>query len=230
MSTTIPAIEAPVFRDALERVIADVVSPAAAEVDAKATFPRQNIEALGAAGLLGLMSATEVGGQGRPLRDVAEVIEHLAGACGSTSMIVLMHYAAVSVIEAHGPRDVREAIAAGRHLSTLAFSEAGSRSHFWAPLGTATQVDGEVRLDAQKSWVTSAGQADSYVWSSLPLAADGPMTLWLVPARADGLQPAERLRRFGAARERFDPGHRRRPSSCPHLPCSAQMEPDLTWL
>jgi isovaleryl-CoA dehydrogenase len=98
-----------------------------------------------------------------------------------------MHYAAVSVLEAHGPREVREAVAAGHHLSTLAFSEAGSRSHFWAPLGTATQVDGQVRLDAQKSWVTSAGQADSYVWSSLPLAADGPMTMWLVPARAEGL-------------------------------------------
>ena len=53
-------------------------------------------------------------------------------------MVVLMHYAAVAVLEAHGPRDVREAIAAGRHLTTLAFSEAGSRSHFWAPLGTAT--------------------------------------------------------------------------------------------
>jgi len=189
VSTTIPSIEAPVFRDALDRVIADVVSPAAAAIDEKGTFPRQNIEALGAAGLLGLMSATEVGGQGRPLRDVAEVIEHLARACGSTAMIVLMHYAAVSVLEAHGPREIRQAIAAGRHLSTLAFSEAGSRSHFWAPLGTATQVDGQVRLDAHKSWVTSAGQADSYVWSSLPLAADGPMTLWLVQARADGLSP-----------------------------------------
>jgi len=44
-----------------------------------------------------------------------------------------------------------------------------------------------VRLDASKSWVTSAGHADSYVWSSLPLDADGPMTLWLVPADAAGL-------------------------------------------
>jgi isovaleryl-CoA dehydrogenase len=44
-----------------------------------------------------------------------------------------------------------------------------------------------VRLDARKSWVTSAGEADSYVWSSRPLAADGPMTLWLVPASAAGL-------------------------------------------
>ena len=49
-----------------------------------------------------------------------------------------MHYAGTAVIEAHGPRDVRKAIAAGQHLTTLAFSEAGSRSHFWAPLSTAT--------------------------------------------------------------------------------------------
>jgi alkylation response protein AidB-like acyl-CoA dehydrogenase len=47
-----------------------------------------------------------------------------------------------------------------------------------------------VRLDARKSWVTSAGEADSYVWSSRPLAAPGPMTLWLVPADAGGLTVA----------------------------------------
>jgi alkylation response protein AidB-like acyl-CoA dehydrogenase len=65
----------------------------------------------------------------------------------------------------------------------LAFSESGSRSHFWAPRSTATAGGGEVRLDANKSWVTSAGEADSYVWSSRPLEAAGPMTLWLVPGR-----------------------------------------------
>ena len=42
-------------------------------------------------------------------------------------MVVCMHYAGAAVIEAHGPREVREAVAAGRHLTTLAFSEAGSR-------------------------------------------------------------------------------------------------------
>ena len=62
MSTTIP--QTSVFRDALDRVTADVVSPAASGVDAAGTFPRENIEALGAAGLLGLMSAAEVGGPG----------------------------------------------------------------------------------------------------------------------------------------------------------------------
>ena len=38
-----------------------------------------------------------------------------------------------------------------------------------------------------KSWVTSAANADSYVWSSKPLAADGPMTLWYVPSKTTGI-------------------------------------------
>jgi alkylation response protein AidB-like acyl-CoA dehydrogenase len=178
----------PPYLTSLEQVVAGVVAPAAAEIDQTGAFPRAAIDALGVAGLLGLISAPEVGGQGLAHRAAALVVEHLAQECASTAMVVCMHYAAAAVIEAHGPRDVREAIAAGQHLTTLAFSEAGSRSHFWAPLSTATASNGHVQLDAQKSWATSAGQVDSYVWSSRPLAADGPSTIWLVPGNAAGLR------------------------------------------
>jgi alkylation response protein AidB-like acyl-CoA dehydrogenase len=43
-------------------------------------------------------------------------------------------------------------------------------------------------MQPHQRWATSAGQADSYVWSSRPLAADGPSTIWLVPGNADGLR------------------------------------------
>jgi isovaleryl-CoA dehydrogenase len=178
------------YRAALQAVIAADIAPAAAEVDRAGAYPRAALDALGAAGILGLLSATEVGGGGGTLGDAAEVIEQIAAACGSTAMVVLMHYAATAVLEAHGPQEVREAIARGEHVSSLAFSEAGSRSHFWAPVSTATGDGATVRLDARKSWVTSAGEADSYVWSSRPLAAAGPMTLWFVPSDADGLRVA----------------------------------------
>jgi alkylation response protein AidB-like acyl-CoA dehydrogenase len=102
-------------------------------------------------------------------------------------MVVCMHYAGTAVIEAHGSQAVREAIARGEHITTLAFSEQGSRSHFWAPTSTAHQMKSDVRLEAQKSWITSAGQADSYVWSSRPLTAEGQSTIWLVPAETAGL-------------------------------------------
>jgi alkylation response protein AidB-like acyl-CoA dehydrogenase len=106
-------------------------------------------------------------------------------------MVTCMHYAGATVIEKLGSEALRREVAAGRHLSTLAFSEAGSRSQFWAPLGTARRVEGGVALDARKSWVTSAHHATAYVWSSRPLAAEGVSTLWLVPRETAGLRLGE---------------------------------------
>jgi alkylation response protein AidB-like acyl-CoA dehydrogenase len=177
--------------DVLGAIIQDVVEPAAPTIDTTGAFPREGVTALGEAGLLGLTSSIDVGGMGLGLREASQVVRTLAAACGSTAMVVSMHYCAVAAIEQFGPEDIRRAIASGAHLSTLAFSETGSRSQFWAPLGTAALSPTEVRLDASKSWVTSAGEADSYVWTSRPASGADGATLWLVPADAAGLQIGE---------------------------------------
>jgi isovaleryl-CoA dehydrogenase len=186
------------YLDALRQVIDEVVAPGAAWVDAGGAFPRAQLDALAAAGILALTVPAEYGGGGAGLREAAVVIRELGSVCGSTAMVLAMHYSAVAGLAAAGDKDTLVAIAAGTHLSTLAFSETGSRSHFWAPMSTAVlSPDGAtVQLDAFKSWITSAGQADSYVWSSRPMgggdggATTGPMTLWLVPADASGLSAA----------------------------------------
>lgn len=178
------------YQDALARVIEEVIEPGAAEVDASAIFPRRQIGALAEAGLLALTVPTDFGGGGEGMRAASHVVRELGAVCGSTAMIVTMHYSATAALTAGGMKDTLTAIAAGHHLSTLAFSESGSRSHFWAPLSTAAAGGDDVRLDARKSWVTAAGEADSYVWSSRPLVAQGAMTLWLVPGGAEGLTVA----------------------------------------
>ncbi len=181
MSTAAP------YQQALQKIIDEIIAPSAVEVDRAARFPREAIDALGKAGLLALISAKDVGGMGEGTRAASYVVEKIAEACGSTAMVVCMHYAATAVIEKYGSDSVRKNIAAGKHLSTLAFSEAGSRSHFWAPIGTAAQSNGHFVLDSKKSWITSAGEADSYVWSSKPVSAEGASTIWLVPSRAGGV-------------------------------------------
>ena len=185
------------YPGALRRVVEEVIAPGAAGVDTAGEFPREQVRALGEAGILALTVPAEFGGGGAGPREAADVVRELGAACGSTAMIVTMHYAATAALVAAGAKGPLTEIAAGRHLSTLALSEKGSRSHFWAPLSTAADANGgdghsgdgngRVRLDASKSWVTSAGHAGSYVWSRRPLAADGPMTLWLVPGDASGL-------------------------------------------
>ena len=178
------------YLDSLEKIALEVIRPAATEIDQSGAFPRTAMNALSQAGLLGLISAQEVGGAGQGLRAAALVVERVAQECASTAMVLCMHYAGTAVIEAHGPLSVRKAIAEGKHFTTLAFSEKGSRSHFWAPTSTAAAHNGTVYLDAAKSWVTSAGEADSYVWSSRPITAEGASTIWLVPANTVGLSIA----------------------------------------
>ena len=178
------------YESTLERVCTEMIAPGAATVDRAGAFPAESIRELAAAGLLGALSSAESGGLNLGLPGAARIVRRVAEDCGSTAMVLAMHYCGVAVLEAHGPKEIRTAAASGAHLSTLAFSESGSRSHFWAPVSTAAERDGNVQLNASKSWVTSASHATAYVWSSRPLAADGASTIWLVPASSPGLRVA----------------------------------------
>jgi alkylation response protein AidB-like acyl-CoA dehydrogenase len=185
------------YQDALRTVINESVAPYAAQVDQQGTFPRAALDALTSAGLLAATVPAEFGGGGLGLPAATDIVRQLSTACGSTAMVVTMHYAATAALVTTGQQEILREIADRRHLTTLAFSESGSRSHFWAPVSTASAKEDQVVLDARKSWVTSAHEADSYVWSSTPLEAPGPMTLWLVRAGADGLSAPSRFDGLG---------------------------------
>lgn len=154
--------------------VLEVAARAAADVDETGRYPQEAVQALRGSGLMGLTLPTEVGGLGGGPEDFAEVANRLAGACGSTAMIYLMHVSAAMPLVAAPPPglDLLKGMASGELLGTLAFSERGSRSHFWAPVSQATTVDGGVRLAADKSWVTSAGHADVYVVSTRSVPDD----------------------------------------------------------
>src|SRR5205085_7640360 len=92
--------ETPAYLDALAPIVDKIVGPQAAEVDREGRYPSDALTALGEAGLLGLVSAKAVGGMGESHRAATLVVEELARHCGSTAMVVLMHYAATAVIEA----------------------------------------------------------------------------------------------------------------------------------
>jgi alkylation response protein AidB-like acyl-CoA dehydrogenase len=177
--------------------IADrILAPAARQNDKDARFSSEAIAALGSEGLLAITLPTDAGGSGLGPRTLAAVIATLAEADASAAMVYLMHICATATI-ASARTDATTAetlkdIAAGRHLTTLAFSEAGSRSHFWAPVSRGKRNGANVRITANKSWVTSAGHAQSYVVSAL--APDGKSltdsTLYLVASNKTGLSVA----------------------------------------
>lgn len=178
------------------------LAPRAAAVDRDGAFPKESIAALGGRGLLGLTVPKEYGGLGEGLRTAAAVIDEIAQRCPSTAMVYLMHLCGVACYAAAPDKTaaVLRSAAAGRHLSTLAFSEKGSRSHFWAPVSRAiASGDGAVRISAQKSFVTSAGHADGYVVSTLAADATQPVesTIYLVLKDEAGVSVAGPWRGLG---------------------------------
>ena len=175
-----------------------VLAPSAGQNDKAGRFSAEAVESLGESGLLGLLLPVDLGGSGLGPRTFAAVTATLAEADASVAMVYLMHILGTATISAARPSAVRaitpilQEIGAGRHLSTLAFSEAGSRSHFWVPISRAQRNGKSVRISAKKSWVTSAGHAQSYVVSALAPEGAGPTdsTLYLLTAETSGLSVA----------------------------------------
>ena len=183
----------------------EIIARNAKEVDRERRFPRENITALGRCRVLGLLVPVEHGGAGGGLAEMSRALEQLAQACPSTAMVVLMHFCGTAVIAAKGSAKLKQAllpaIARGEHLTTLAFSEPGSGGHFYFPVSQARPNGHGFFLNANKSFVTSAGEADSYVVSTRAVNAKTPQesALFLVDKRAEGLEVLGRFEGLGLA-------------------------------
>jgi len=178
----------------------------AREVDATGAFPAAAVDALRGSGLFGLTLPTESGGLGGGPVELVEVLSRLAAACGSAAMVYLMHVSAAMAVATSSPPgrpDLVRQLAGGEKLGTLAFSEPGSRSHFWAPVSQSQTDNGGTRVKARKSWVTSAGHADVYVVSTLtspelvPAEAPVPIDMYAVDAGTSGVEVAGTFRGLG---------------------------------
>ena len=180
-----------------------VLAQNAADVDREARFPREGLDALASKGFYGLCVDGGLGGRGQSPRMFAAVVEELAMGDPSAAMIYVMHVSAAQAIASSQTLAARDEtlreIAKGRHLTTLAFSEVGSRSQFWAPVSKLEESNGSYITSASKSWVTSAGHADSYVSSAQKPGAASPLesTIYLVRRKAAGVKVTGRFDGLG---------------------------------
>jgi alkylation response protein AidB-like acyl-CoA dehydrogenase len=192
------------------------IAAAAPDVDRAGRFPDEALQALARDGLLALGVPPAWDGPGGGPREAAAAIEQVAGACASAAMVYLMHVVATQTLLAgahpgsagaaegeaggRGPcGDALRAIAHGEHVTTLAYSERGSRGHFWAQVSRARPDGDAVVIDADKSFATGAGHVDSYVLATGAPGADDPLAteLYLVPAGAPGLTIPRRFDGLG---------------------------------
>ena len=192
------ATEIKVDAVALARSIAtEVLAPRAAHHDMTGEFPKPGLEALGEAGLMGLLVPREYGGMEASYETFVEVVELLGQACASTAMIFVMHHNQYAMLVDHGTAEQKEAflpgIARGRELVASATTEpeTGGNAAFCV---SAKERDGEViRLTATKPVVTSANYAD-WIYCTTRASADAAgdelsMIIMPGPARSADVEP-----------------------------------------
>lgn len=179
----------------VQEVAKDVVAANAESVDRDARWPEQGIRTLQTAGFGGLVVPQAYGGKGHGLLALTQVCEILGQECASTAICFGMHCVGASVIAANATPDQQERylapISAGRHITTLSLSEAGTGAHFYLPQTKLEAVSpGEYCLTGTKTFVTNGGQADSYVVSTVAAGPDAPVGQFscvVVPREAEGL-------------------------------------------
>lgn len=186
--------------DRLRRLAQDVAreaaGPAAEAVDREARWPAETVGALASAGLLGLVVPREYGGLGQGASTLAVVTEVLGSVCGSSGLVFGMHSVATATIAARvSPAQARrylEPVSRGEHVTTLAVSEPGTGVHFYLPSTAFERTeDGSYELEGTKSFVTSAGHADSYVVSAAAAGAEadpGTFSCFVVDADEPGIE------------------------------------------
>lgn len=167
--------------------------------DAEGSFPTADFDDLRAAGLLGLMVPTRLGGAGASFADYAEVALALAAGSGSTALVYNMHASVTGALaltdddlaRALGVPDsffaarddVLRGAASGQHYA-VAMSERGAGARLSATTTSYDPVEGGWRITGAKTFCSGAGHADAYLVTARRGEA---VSQFLVPA-GDGVQ------------------------------------------
>ncbi|MDD2768218.1 MAG: acyl-CoA/acyl-ACP dehydrogenase [Methylococcus sp.] len=181
------------IRSEIRSLVDDVIRPNAEKIDRDGIFPRENLNALGKAGWNGVLIPEEFGGLGLDHLAFSIVAEEIGRACASTALVYVMHTGAVQTINLFGNRDQKERwLKPAREglLGTYSTSEKASGGHWWFNFSEAARDGAEhYRLNAEKSFTTSAGQADYYLFQTRSPGAKGPtdISFFIVDSKLEGI-------------------------------------------
>jgi acyl-CoA dehydrogenase len=94
--------ESAALLSSVRRIAQEVAGPNADDVDRQARFPKETVGALRAGGVLSAGVPRELGGAGCTMAELAQLCSTLAQACGSSAMVLAMHYSQLACIARHG--------------------------------------------------------------------------------------------------------------------------------
>ena len=150
---------------ALKGIAADVAAPNAADVDANSRFPRATVQALQKAKLLSAPVPKELGGAGYGMRELGALCSTLGQACGSSAMVLAMHYIQVACIARHGLqsaffRRYLQELVRDQYVLASMTSENGTFGETRTSICAVERQDGRFKLDKDATTASYCEHAD----------------------------------------------------------------------
>ncbi|MET7468643.1 acyl-CoA dehydrogenase family protein [Micromonospora sp. NPDC005686] len=154
------------IREAVREVCAAKVAPHAAEADEAGEFPKASYEALRAADFHAPHIPVEYGGAGADALATAIVIEEVARACASSSLIPAVNKLGTMPLLLAGSEELKRRyltpVAAGDGMFSYCLSEPEAGSDAAAMTTKAVRDGDHWVLNGVKRWITNAGVSEYY--------------------------------------------------------------------
>jgi alkylation response protein AidB-like acyl-CoA dehydrogenase len=161
-----PTEEHEAFRAAVREVCTEKVAPHAAEVDELAEFPKASYEAIKAADFHAPHIPEQYNGVGADALATVIVIEEIARACASTSLIPAVNKLATVPWLLAASEEIKQRylppIARGEAMASYCLSEPEAGSDAVAMKTRAVRDGDHYLLNGVKRWITNAGVSDYY--------------------------------------------------------------------
>lgn len=151
---------------AVRELVAEKVAPRAAEIDQRGEFPQDIRKLFAESDMLGIPIPSEYGGLGGSFLTYVRVVEEIAKACASSSLIVAVQELAMLPILIAGTVEQKSKylpkLASGEWIAAYALTEAGSGSDAAGSMRTRAEKRGDQYiLNGQKIWITNGSVADA---------------------------------------------------------------------
>jgi acyl-CoA dehydrogenase len=173
------------------RIGEEVAGPAADDVDRKARFPVEAMEALRFEQLLSVLVPPELGGDGVRISRVAEACTVLARHCASTAMIYAMHQMQAACLVRHGRsdflREYQRSMVARQLLLASATTEIGVGGDIRTSICAVEAGEGRFRLEKEAPVISYGENADGVLATARRSPDSPPSDQVLVLCTAPGL-------------------------------------------
>ncbi|MGW4564610.1 acyl-CoA dehydrogenase family protein [Streptomyces sp. NPDC004561] len=161
-----PSEEHDMLRDAVRSLVEAKIAPYAAAVDEEARFPQEALDALVANDLAAVHVPEEYGGAGADALATVIVIEEVARACVSSSLIPAVNKLGSLPVILSGGEDLKKKyltpLARGEAMFSYCLSEPEAGSDAVGMKTKAVRDGDHWILNGVKRWITNAGVSEYY--------------------------------------------------------------------